>query len=79
MKWKVYILFFGLLVFLGETISIPYLANGSTNSRTCRIHMVLSAKAKKDCCKKHGNSNKETKKPMNCIDCPLCCITLTIP
>jgi len=32
------------------------------------------AKMKNDCCKKH-----DAKKPMNCIDCPLCCLTLTTP
>lgn len=74
MKWKYYILLFGLLVFLGETVSIPYIANGNTPASTCKMHMTLKAKMKEDSCKKH-----DTKKPMNCIDCPLCCLTLTTP
>ncbi len=77
LKWKYYILLFAILVFLAETISISFWANGSTTPATCKTHMALKMEAKKDCCKKQGN--KETKKPMNCIDCPLCCITLTTP
>jgi hypothetical protein len=36
--------------------------------------MALKAKMKEDGCKKH-----DTKEPMNCIDCPLCCLTLATP
>ncbi len=73
LKWKYYILLFGILVFLGETISIPYMAKGS-NTSGCKM-VALHAEPKKDCCKKRGN--KKTQKPENCMDCPLCCITIT--
>jgi hypothetical protein len=68
LKWKYYILLFGLLVFLAETISISYIATGGTSVDTCKMHTALK---EKDGCEKHN-----TKKPVNCVDCPLCCLTL---
>ena len=74
LKWKYYILLFAILVFLAETISIPYLVQGTPTSGPCKMRMASQLEPKKDCCKKHGN--KEAQKPLNCIDCPLCCITI---
>jgi hypothetical protein len=72
-KWKSYILLFGLLVFLGETSTIPYVANAHAKKSTCKMHKGLKAGMGKDCCS-HG-----AKKSMNCMDCPLCYLAVAAP
>ena len=70
MKWKSYILLFGLIVFLGETASIPYTSKEVTKKSTCKMHKGLKTGKLNDCCP------RGTKKSMDCVDCPLCYLTV---
>ncbi len=75
MKWKLYILLFGFIVFLSETVSIPYVAKASSKTNTCcKMHnMAANAGGPKKSCP------KESKKSMNCLDCPLCYLVVATP
>jgi len=74
LKGNTYILLIGLLVFLGETASIPYVGvNSNVKVSSCKMHKDVTKHSKKGCCS-HGN-----KKMADCVDCPLCYLTVATP
>ena len=60
----------GLIVFLGETKSIPYTSKGVSKKSTCKMSKGLKAGKLNNCCP------RGTKKSMDCLDCPLCYLTV---
>lgn len=73
-KWKSYILLFGLLVFLGETLTIPCAAIDNPKKSTCKMQHAAKGMMMKSCCHKHEN-----KKTTNCNNCPLLYIAVVAP
>ncbi len=79
LKWKYYILLFGVMLFLTETISVPYAAVASAGNNNCKKIIANNEEVNTSCC---AHKTKKPAKPVNpasCMDCPLYYITVLTP